>query len=443
MSLVVPSVSSLTAAPDVRGVALAWIEDDPHANGNGVSYECIDKVEVWASQTNNRASATKVAEGRKTALHATGLERSTWYYWIRPRLFDSTGLSGSPRYGDWYPLSATTGVTTRTGATSDATYAMQNGVLVVTRPGGNSLKVAIKTVAGNDPSPDDPVYTHFPNASGGYDLEKIDYAISFTFSNGSTAGFVASDPSRLWFAVLRTAPGSVVLAAVNCSQIDRVFFTFVEAGDSISATAEGGAGAADSVGVLYATSSASAKPYRIAGHADWNSGLATPGTWNADPDKVVDYRAGMPTPGMELSALDLTFYSAGSLGTTTFPNDNTIPQDSEGNLLGALSINFSPIDLIKTELDVGYFYSVASGIVAAVFWGGSTDAKGVGITQVPLSTLDRLTFRHAKRYGAVGSTTYSVRVGGLSAGTFTLNGNVGGTLGGLIASFLRFAAVVG
>lgn len=442
MTVIAATVSALTATPDILSIALAWTEDDPHGNGAGLSYLAIDKVEVWASRTNDRTTASKVAEGRKTATHAASDERQTWYYWIRPRLADPTATT----YGAWYPSGSTAGVAATTGAASDATYALLNGTLVVSRPGGNTCKIEIKTLAGNTPSSSDAVYTHFPNSSGGHDLEKIDYAVSLTFSNGSTVGFGANDPSRLWALLFRTAAGTVVLAAVNCSTAIQIVKTITETGEASSATAEGGAGAADSAGVCYAASSITSKPYRVLGRIDWNSGFGTPGSWSADPSKVVDFRAGMLLPGMESAAFDLTFYTAGSAGTTTVPNDNTIPQDSEGNLLIALTIeaaDASPIDFIKTELDLGYFYSALSGIVAAVFWGGSTDARGACLTQVPASTLDRLTWRHSKRYGTVGASSYTVRVGGTSAGTFVVNGNAGGTLGGLIASFARLAVVVG
>jgi hypothetical protein len=46
-----------------------------------------------------------------------------------------------------------------------------------------------------------------------------------------------------------------------------------------SSTAEGGAGAADSAGVIYTGIAVSSKPMRILGYAEWSSSGLTAGTW--------------------------------------------------------------------------------------------------------------------------------------------------------------------
>lgn len=98
------TVSGLTAIDDVAGIKLQWTVNDPWPKEMHYS---LDAVEVWASATNNRASATKIGEGRTDFSHA-GLSRGeTRYYWCRAR---DKIVQGGPFYGEWYPVSPTAGV---------------------------------------------------------------------------------------------------------------------------------------------------------------------------------------------------------------------------------------------------------------------------------------------------------------------------------------------
>jgi hypothetical protein len=95
------TVAGLTADGDVKGVKLAWTYHDPR--NNALPNIGLDMVEVHASATNDRATATKVGEGITDFLHA-GLSRgAVRYYWIKAR--DCLG-----GFGPWYPSSPTAGV---------------------------------------------------------------------------------------------------------------------------------------------------------------------------------------------------------------------------------------------------------------------------------------------------------------------------------------------
>lgn len=94
-------VSALAAAGNLGHISLTWSVDDP--NANGPSYVRLDTVEIHAASVNNRASATKIAEGDIAALHLGVVRAAVWYYWARAR--DTSG-----RFGDWFPSSATGGV---------------------------------------------------------------------------------------------------------------------------------------------------------------------------------------------------------------------------------------------------------------------------------------------------------------------------------------------
>lgn len=102
------TASSLAATAGTGSVSVQWAVTNP--NEGGLQYLDLALVEVWASASNNRSLGSKIGEaakGQNTFVHT--LEGGTLrYYWVRPK-----NTSGS--YGDWYPLSATAGVSGTAG----------------------------------------------------------------------------------------------------------------------------------------------------------------------------------------------------------------------------------------------------------------------------------------------------------------------------------------
>jgi hypothetical protein len=68
----------------------------------------------------------------------------------------------------------------------------------------------------------------------------------------------------------------------------------------------------------------------VLGYATWETGLATPGTWSAGPTRTQLFGAGEPLPG-DILQVQRTDTGAVATGTTTIPNDDTIPQSTEGD----------------------------------------------------------------------------------------------------------------
>lgn len=95
------TVSNLATAPGIGVNRLSWTVNDPHAKG--VAYLRLDVVEVFRASSNNRALASKVAEGKTNAIDVGLAGGQTYFYWVRAR--NQSGL-----YGDWSPSSATGGV---------------------------------------------------------------------------------------------------------------------------------------------------------------------------------------------------------------------------------------------------------------------------------------------------------------------------------------------
>lgn len=126
-------VSALSADGAVGSNVLTWSV----TAGVCLSYLVLDAVEVWASATNDRATATKVGETFGLQMTHSGLSANTTrYYWIKAR-----DVSGN--HGEWYPESATSGVSATT---------------LTTEPGPNSV--------GSDELQDDAVQTeHIANSA--------------------------------------------------------------------------------------------------------------------------------------------------------------------------------------------------------------------------------------------------------------------------------------
>jgi len=202
-------------------------------------------------------------------------------------------------------------------------FLLDNAKIVASRT-GNAETHSLKTAAGSDPSAADPVRVAFRNAVGdGFDIIEQTAALSVTISSGSTLGLPASTPTNVWV-VLFNDSGTLRLGVVVCRLSDGVY----PLQDNVleSSTAEGGAGAADSAGVIYTGTAVTSKPMRVLWRHEYS--LATPGTWNTAPTNRQPYGAGVRLPG---EVIQRRFASTSDYNTITgtIPVDDTIPQSTE------------------------------------------------------------------------------------------------------------------
>lgn len=164
-----------------------------------------------------------------------------------------------------------------------------NGKLVIS-VAGNVLTVALKTLANANPSASDPVYAVFRHATasdGDQAVLKLTAAYSLTVSAGSTlGGFTQGRLLPLAF----NDGGTFRLAIFN-PYASGVRYPLPLHGIA-SATSEGGAGAADSAGVIYAGAAISSKAFVILGSLNWITALASTGLWSAAPDVVKPWSPG-------------------------------------------------------------------------------------------------------------------------------------------------------
>lgn len=208
---------------------------------------------------------------------------------------------------------------------------------------GNYLTVAIKTLAGTDPSAADPVTTTFRDSSvsgGSYVPLAITAAASLVISAGSTMGALNATPFRLWLVGFNDA-GTFRLGAIRCTA-PGVIYPLSEWALK-SSTAEGyvasaAAGGADAAGVIYTDAAVSSKAFRVLGFMDWNTGLTAAGTWDAAPSVVQQFEPGIPRPGEPLQSVQYT-------STTT---DSTTGTSWHVTNVAAPSITLtSPVNLVN------------------------------------------------------------------------------------------------
>lgn len=168
-----------------------------------------------------------------------------------------------------------------------ALQALQPGQLlngkVTFAVGSSALTIAIKTLAGNDPSASDPVWAMI-NSSTLTTSERsvlpITAATSLVISSGSTLGHASAIAQHI-FGYLLDATGVVELAVSNCPPDYPGLFGNVR---RVSTTAEGGAGAADSPALAYSTTARTNVAWAALFMA--KSTQATAGTWAAVPTQV-------------------------------------------------------------------------------------------------------------------------------------------------------------
>lgn len=151
---------------------------------------------------------------------------------------------------------------------------LENATIAATRS-GNAETIHIKTLAGTDPSPSAPVRIAFNTTTGGFEVIELTSALSFTISSGSTLGADSGQPFRLWIPVFNDA-GTLRLGAVKCALTDGVYG--LQDNIQESSTAEGGAGGADSSGVIYTGTAVTSKMMRVLGYIEYT--LTTAGTWD-------------------------------------------------------------------------------------------------------------------------------------------------------------------
>jgi hypothetical protein len=196
--------------------------------------------------------------------------------------------------------------------------------------GSSALTISLTDAAGLTPTLDSLVSIPFRSATaatGSFTQRLVGSATTLVISSGSTMGFTSATAGRLWIVAFDDA-GTVRLAAINCRSGVNVF-PLGQFGIA-SSTAEGGAGAADSAHVFYTGTAVTSKAYTVLGYLEWSAGLTTAGTWGIVPTRIDTFKPGMKLPGDVVQVYTGTSSTYSSNNANAIPNDNTIPQNTEG-----------------------------------------------------------------------------------------------------------------
>ena len=237
-------------------------------------------------------------------------------------------------------VAGTTGPTGVTGLSGGP--ALSNGKIQVTAAAG-ALTIAIKTLAGADPSAGSPVSVEVNDSAGGYSTLTITSALSLVCPSGSTLGIRADAVAfRLWIVILNDA-GTARIGVTQLVNVSASTKQLAYLHESVTLSSTLISAGALSAGIIYSNPAVSAKPMRIVGYVEWgSSGLATRGTWNTTSlIEIVQMGPGVRKPG------DVAQIATINTATTTTAPDAT-------PVLTGLSLSFSPrkaANYIKVEIN--------------------------------------------------------------------------------------------
>jgi hypothetical protein len=257
-------------------------------------------------------------------------------------------------------------------------------------------------------------------ATGNFAVVTLTAATSLVISSGSTMGAANATPFRLWIVGFNDG-GTFRLGAIKCAAAGRIH----PLQDDVlaSSTAEGGAGAADSAGVIYTGTAVSAKACRILGYVEWSSGLTTVGTWAIVPTKIQLFGAGIRLPGETVQTV---------LATTT----STVTHTNSGMTDTGLSAALAPtsaangVRIAGTNTEI-FPSSTGLGAQIELLRGGSTilqmsggtigyGSSSQGIINVPFFWLDfpatasSVTYKTQAKAGNASGTIDTQHNGGTS-----------------------------
>jgi len=132
-------------------------------------------------------------------------------------------------------------------------------------------------------------------------------------------------------------------------------------------------------------------------------------------------------------------------GTTVMPEDDTIPQNTEGVEFMTLAITPTSASsklLIQVHAMTSHSDGTANTIGIALFQDSTANALGAMHIRLTASLRKLLSFNHYMTAGTTSATTFKVRIGGSDAGTTTFNGNGGSRLlGGAMASSITITEI--
>lgn len=153
-------------------------------------------------------------------------------------------------------------------------------------------------------------------------------------------------------------------------------------------------------------------------------------------------KAALPT-GSVLQVVNVQT-GAVATGTTIFPFDDTVPQNTEGNEYMSLAITpTSATSVLRIEIVANLSNSGAGPIGSALFQDSTANALAATVTYTnEAATLTPAVFSHYMTAGTTSATTFKFRAGSDGAYTITFNGRSSARLlGGVLASSITITEI--
>ncbi len=161
----------------------------------------------------------------------------------------------------------------------------------------------------------------------------------------------------------------------------------------------------------------------IASQAQAEAGTDT--VTSMTPERTAQAIAALATPN--LVQIQTASTSALATGTTTMPQDDTIPQNTEGDEYETVTITPTSASNRLFISFVGLTSHTATGdVFAALFQDSTADALAAAAADIRTGTaLALIALTHEMAAGTTSATTFKIRLGSPNAGTTSLNGQSG------------------
>jgi hypothetical protein len=240
-----------------------------------------------------------------------------------------------------------------------------NGTIVASNS-ANAATFALKTLAGTDPSANDPVLVCFRNstiATGNYVALTVTAALSLTVTSGATLGAVNGTPFKLWLVLFNDA-STLRLGVINTVSGTNIYPLCQVPLASSTAMSAG----ADSAQVFYTGTGVTSKAYLPLGYVSYESGLATAGTWNVDPTRIQLFGHGVAYPGAIIQQTFMTTTSATTINSTNYISTNVTQ---------AFTLS-SAANLVFVSIDCDYTNTQSGTNTTQIF----RDSTGIGLQRL-------------------------------------------------------------
>jgi hypothetical protein len=435
------SVNTVAGTADAITVTLGLV-----GGANSISAYATGQLFRFKAGADNTGAATlnvnaigakairKISGGTDVALAAGDILNGKRYLAI----YDATANAAA---GAWIidPGTSVAAATTTAAGIVEQQFNTIYNIGLTCSVAASALTIALRDAEGNDPSASSPVIIPFRNVTAGtgsLSYLTITAATSLVISSGSTMGFASGVAGRLWIVGFNDG-GTFRLGAVNA----RSGTDIKTLRDGIySSTAEGGAGGADTAQEIYTGSAVTSKAMVILGYIEATE--ATAGTWATAPSLVKVRAPGDPLPGDQVQFRG-NATGAVSSGSTAMPNDDTIPQITEGDQVMTQAITpSSACNVLEIFATAHLSPSTPVNMGTALFQDATAGALAAVSVFQTTSWVSESVLKHRMLAATTSATTLRIRVGG-NAGTLTFNG-VGGTrvYGGILNSQLGVTEIM-